>query len=100
MRQVSKKFCVVAYDISDDKRRKKVIKTIEKYGRRINYSVFECLFTDTQLRKVQQQVSMIIDHYEDSVIFYPLCLDCFSKAVYFPDRMKGIAGRTPVVVLH
>lgn len=86
MRQVSKKFCVVAYDISDDKRRKKVIKTIEKYGKRINLSVFECMFTDSQLRKVQQKVSVIADQPGDSVIFYPMCLDCFSKALYFPER--------------
>ena len=44
-----KTLCVVAYDISDDKRRLKVVKILEKSGIRINYSVFECMLTRTQL---------------------------------------------------
>lgn len=86
MKQVSKKFCIVAYDISDDKRRRRVIKTIEKYGTRINFSVFECMFTDLQLSKTQEKIRSIIEDSEDSVVFYPICINCFCKAIYIPER--------------
>jgi CRISPR-associated protein Cas2 len=33
---------VVSYDISDDKRRRKVAQIMEGYGYRVQYSVFEC----------------------------------------------------------
>jgi len=34
---------VVAYDITNDKRRKKLSDLLETYGVRVNYSVFEIL---------------------------------------------------------
>lgn len=36
-----KQFIVVAYDISDDKRRQKIAKILLNYGVRSNYSVFD-----------------------------------------------------------
>ncbi|MGY2838709.1 CRISPR-associated endonuclease Cas2 [Thermostichus sp. MS-CIW-41] len=33
---------VITYDIPDNKRRKKVSDLLEGYGRRVQYSVFEC----------------------------------------------------------
>ena len=48
MRRINKKkdFWVIAYDIADDCRRSRIVKHIEKYGIRVNYSVFECMLTD------------------------------------------------------
>ena len=36
---------VVTYDIPSNKRRKKVSDLLEGYGRRVQYSVFECLLS-------------------------------------------------------
>ena len=47
MVKAKKIFCVVAYDIQDDRSRIQISKILEKYGTRINYSVFECMFTDS-----------------------------------------------------
>jgi CRISPR-associated protein Cas2 len=33
---------VVTYDISNDKRRTKLATLLDKYGIRVNYSVYEC----------------------------------------------------------
>lgn len=82
---VGKKFCVVAYDIADSKRRIKLVKLIERYGRRMNLSVFECMFTEAQLYRVKCKIGEILNPYEDSVIIYPLCLECFGKAIYYPE---------------
>lgn len=36
---------VVVYDIPDNKRRKKLADFLEGYGRRVQYSVFECFIS-------------------------------------------------------
>lgn len=33
---------VISYDISNDRRRNKIAKILLDYGRRVQYSVFEC----------------------------------------------------------
>lgn len=82
--RAKKIFCVVAYDISDDKRRMKVVKTMEKLGVRINYSVFECMLTRAQLEMLQKEIASLINKKEDTVVYYPICVQCFSKIIYQP----------------
>ncbi|MDE6215664.1 CRISPR-associated endonuclease Cas2 [Bacteroides sp.] len=82
-----KKFYVVVYDIRADRSRDKVSKLLEKYGIRVNYSVFECLFTEKQLLSVQEKVDKIINKRCDAVIYYHICLDCYTKIIYQPRRI-------------
>ncbi|WP_106829885.1 CRISPR-associated endonuclease Cas2 [Parabacteroides pacaensis] len=89
-------FCIVAYDIRDDKRRNKVSKILEKYGVRINFSVFECLFTDSQYIKVRSQIEIKINSEEDSLVYYPICVNCFTKIVYQPKRKQSVEVVTVV----
>lgn len=93
--KAKKIFCVVAYDISDNRRRNKIIKVLEKYGIRVNYSVYECTFTHAQFKKVEERIAKLIVSKEDSVIYYPICVDCFSKIVYQPYRR--IASKVIIV---
>ena len=65
-------FWVVAYDIVDDKRRSKVVKLLESYGQRAQYSVFECDITERQQMTLQGLLREVIDLDEDDVRFYPL----------------------------
>lgn len=82
----NKNFWVIAYDVADDLRRSRIAKEIEKLGVRVNYSVFECLITDAQFEKLQNKLSKLLCNSEDSIIYYPLCINCYSKIVYMPDR--------------
>lgn len=92
-----KEFYIVAYDIKSNKRRSRVSKLLARYGVRVNYSVFECMFTAGQLRFVRNRVMILINKKQDSVIFYPCCLDCFSKIEYLPpDNRRAPA---PMVIL-
>ena len=61
MVKAKKIFCVVAYDIQDDRSRIQISKILEKYGTRINYSVFECMFTDRQFQKIQINLEILSD---------------------------------------
>lgn len=82
----NKNFWVIAYDITDNLRRSRIVKIIEQHGVRVNYSVFERLLTDAQLERLQEKIAQIMLPTEDSVIYYPLCLDCYSKIRYYPRR--------------
>lgn len=87
---MKKMFYVVAYDISDDKCRSRVVKVVEKFGVRINYSVYECLFTPAQFEHVKRKIEKLINAKEDLVIYYPICLNCFSKIVYQPPQKSSV----------
>jgi CRISPR-associated protein Cas2 len=65
-------FWVVSYDIVDDSRRRKVVKVLEGYGIRGQYSVFECDMSDREQMTLQAKLREVIDLDEDDVRFYPL----------------------------
>ena len=65
-------FYVVVYDIPCDKRRKKVSDLLEGYGKRVQYSVFECVLSRSKYDELRQRLKKKIKLEEDSVRFYPL----------------------------
>lgn len=70
----------ISYDISSDKRRRKVVKVLEGVGYRVQYSVFECDLTDQQLTRLKQQLAKyILPNSGESVRFYQLCAACEDK---------------------
>ncbi|MCM8760084.1 MAG: CRISPR-associated endonuclease Cas2 [Candidatus Omnitrophica bacterium] len=72
-------FIVISYDIADDKRRNKVAKTLENYGTRVQYSVFECILEKEKLVELQNTLNKIIENEKDSIRFYQLCESCLKK---------------------
>jgi CRISPR-associated protein Cas2 len=68
---------VIAYDISDERRRRDMVKLLEDYdGRRVNFSVFECEVEKKDFRFLKTKVQGIIDEKKDCVIYYALCQRC------------------------
>jgi CRISPR-associated protein Cas2 len=63
---------VVAYDIPDDKRRKKVSDLLEGYGGRVQYSVFECQLCRSKFDELRSRLQKRVKLSEDSIRFYPL----------------------------
>ena len=63
---------LVCYDISDDKRLRKVFKTMRGFGDHLQFSVFECQLTATDLVRLRAQLSQIINHADDQVLFVSL----------------------------
>ena len=82
--------CVIAYDIAIAKRRRKVVKTISPYGKRINFSVYECMFTSAQLKAVIFKLHNIVKKGEDQIAIYRICIDCFSKSEYIPNLKETV----------
>lgn len=70
---------VVAYDIPDDKRRKKVADLLEGYGKRVQYSVFECVLTQAKYDELRLRLKERVKLEEDNVRFYPLSRHTLSQ---------------------
>lgn len=62
---------LVIYDIKSNKNRRKVVKLLEYYGIRVQYSSFECNLNYTTKRTLIREISKIIED-EDSVRFYKM----------------------------
>jgi len=82
-------FCVVSYDISEDKRRTKIHKVLSSYGQWMQFSVFECDLTKAQYAKLRSRLDKLMDAKTDSVRFYFLCECCQGKV----ERIGGEAVR-------
>lgn len=75
-----KLYCVVCYDIVDDKVRKKISDVLEDFGgRRVQYSVFECEMTPSQFEKLYRKLHRLRQD-SDSVRYYFLCRRCLERA--------------------
>ena|SRR5881227_376531 len=70
---------VIAYDIPEDRRRTKVHKILLGFGKWTQYSLFECFLTRKQLVLLRSKLAEHLLAQEDSVRFYPLCVNCVSK---------------------
>ena len=70
---------VIAYDIPNDKTRRKVHKILLGYGKWTQYSLFECFLTRKELVLLQAKLEEHLIATEDSVRFYPLCVNCVRK---------------------
>lgn len=63
---------IVAYDICDPKRLRKVYKTMRGYGDHWQYSVFRCELTAAQKVRMITALGDIINHQEDQILIAPL----------------------------
>lgn len=65
---------LVSYDVAQDengaKRLRKVAKTCQKFGQRVQYSVFECLVDPGQWATLKSRLLAQIDPKFDSLRFY------------------------------
>ncbi len=70
---------VVAYDIADPKRLRRVAKACEDFGLRRQYSVFFCRLAAVDVVRLKTRLYDVIDLDRDQVLFIPLCERCASS---------------------
>ncbi len=63
---------IVAYDISDPKRLRKVYRTLRGYGDHLQLSVFRCDLTASQRIELAAKLRHTIEDSEDQVMFVDL----------------------------
>jgi len=66
-------------DISDDKRRLKVMKTLRGFGHHAQYSVFECRLKRGDVKRLEKRIRALIREEEDDVRLYLLCEQCVPR---------------------
>jgi len=80
-------FYVIAYDIPCDKRRKKVSDLLEGYGRRVQYSVFECVLPSAKFEELCKRLSKRVKISEDSIRFYPISKHTFGQVIIWGEPL-------------
>lgn len=71
---------LVSYDIVSDRLRNKIAKTLEGYGKRVQYSVFECDLTEKRYKELYQKLlTLVQDLEEGDICFYYICKTCQRK---------------------
>ena len=91
-----RRFYLIVYDITDDRRRTKVAKYLESLGERVQYSVFEIFLTQKEFECLMNRMRKLIEQGEDSLRIYNLCEKC-RKAIAIIG--KGKVSEAPGVVI-
>lgn len=73
-------FYLIAYDISNDRRRTKVHKTLTGFGKWTQFSLFECHLTEKEIIALRARLDALLDEEEDNVRIYSICRQCQAKA--------------------
>ena len=63
---------LVSYDICEPRRLRRVARTLEGFGVRLQYSVFECPLDDLRLARLKAALQPLLKHDEDQVLFVSL----------------------------
>jgi CRISPR-associated protein Cas2 len=79
---------LICYDISQNRRRSKVARILEKSGTRLQKSVFMVDFNKEQIISMQKKLEIYIKT-GDSLIFMPSCRNCFGEAQYIGLKNGG-----------
>jgi CRISPR-associated protein Cas2 len=90
---------IVAYDISDPKRLRKVATTCEDFGLRKQYSVFLCRLSATDYVRLRSRLYDLIHLEEDQVLFIPLCARCVQQIDAIGRPTEAHDARDVVVVV-
>jgi len=72
---------VIAYDITEDKRRNRVAELLKNFGTRTQYSLFEMEIEPKVMKEITLQLEELIDTAVDKVKCYLLCRECVGKTV-------------------
>ena len=87
---MEREFYLLAYDMTDDKRRAQIAKLMESFGERVQGSVFEAYLNRPELDKLIKKALKILDEDSDSLRIYYLCQACRQKT-----QMEGKSQLTP-----
>jgi CRISPR-associated protein Cas2 len=89
---------IVAYDISDPKRLRKVATACEDFGMRKQLSVFLCRLSATDFVRLRTRLYDLIDLNADQVLFIPLCGKCVQSIEAMGRPTEAHDARDVVIV--
>lgn len=86
---------LIAYDIAEPSRLRKIAKVCELYGVRIEKSVFEADLSEENYQDFWMELMELIDENEDAIIDYRICKNCIKQA-----EVMGIVKRPRRVICY
>lgn len=75
-----KNWYVVCYDITEPARWRKVYKRLHGYGRRLQYSIFRCRLTKTEMEKLRWELEKELTN-DDKLLILNVCERCEQKTL-------------------
>ena len=90
---------LIAYDVSDDKRRTAIFKTLMGNGDHVQFSVFLCQLSDVELARLKGNLAQSVNARQDQIVILDLGpadsdlasrLECLGKAYSPPARVMVI----------
>ncbi len=96
---MARKQFLITYDVSDDKRRNSLFRTLTANGDHVQFSVFLCALNPMELAGLRAVMNETINHREDQVVIVDLgnansdaspLLDCLGKRYNPPTRVQVI----------
>jgi CRISPR-associated protein Cas2 len=73
-------YVVISYDITDDGTRNKVANVLKDYGKRVQYSVFECRLDPKTFETLITRLRPFAEG-DDSIRVYQICEACLKKVI-------------------
>lgn len=90
---------IISYDITSNKIRNKVACELENYGRRVQYSVFECELTEARYQKLYANLLVLCNETEkDSIRIYSLCEKCEKKIVTIGIQKENLQTEAVIII--
>ncbi|KJS16376.1 MAG: CRISPR-associated protein Cas2 [Peptococcaceae bacterium BRH_c4b] len=74
----NKLWYLVAYDIRDPVRLKRVAKHLKGYGERIQFSIFRCRLSSREVERLRWELLRLMSD-EDDLLIIGLCASCISR---------------------
>lgn len=90
---------VIVYDIEDDRTRDRVAKVLERYGERVQKSVFECVLEPEALDRLTGRLAKELgDPQTGNIRVYRLCANCLEASFGLGELAPGTTGEPWIVV--
>lgn len=94
---------VVCYDITSDRLRNRIAKTLEGYGRRVQYSVFECDLSEKRYQELYKRLLSLMQEFEEqdgNICFYYICRNCIGKKkiIGIPQEPEGYPDDDVIII--
>jgi CRISPR-associated protein Cas2 len=84
---------VIAYDITSDARRQKVLNLLRSFGVSTQLSIVECELDTVQLAQLRKRLRALLNPRRDRVSIYPLCARCSQSLERVGARMADSLAR-------
>lgn len=69
---------LVAYDVRDERRLRRVARILKGYGLRVQYSVFRCFMSERDVQRLRWELQQVMTK-EDGLLIVSLCPRCLQQ---------------------